>query len=323
MFPENPPRRPDSPVDAKRGILVACAAMGVTAAALIVKWFLTTIFGSAGVLVLLLAAAAIGTYLWLRRRDPQKVRAMEARVRQSARAAVTQMSTPNRGYPPPSPPAPTYPMTPHVAPQSTPTSSSDGLVSALLLLPSLLAFGLVYSPTSFSSVWQPWWILNGLNLFFLICVVARARSPHRRTAALLPGLAGLVIVGLATSPSPDVNLRAIFSTRQGYGSYTYVAPPEDLLPWLVRAPYLAILLFVIAWGLARREGGWGVGLIPASLLLWWSIWYRENEFTGEAGWFGVWGLTVGVFIGGCLACWALDAMTRPRTAQPPVAHWPT
>jgi len=320
MQPHTAPQQP-GPVDVIRGLLVAAAAMGVTAALLLVKWLLTTLFGVFGAVLLLLLVAGGGGYLWFRTRDPQQARAIEARVQQFIRAAITQISTRNAGPPPAPPQAPPFAATGYAVAPSTSTTGSDGLISALLLLPSLLAYGLVYGSVSFDSVWQPWWIINALNLFFLLCILGRARSAGRRPAALLTGIAGLVITGLATSPSPDANLISLFSTKRWVGGYSYMEPPADLLPWLHRAPMLCILLFVIAWGIARREGNWAVGLIPAGLLLWWSIWYRENEFTAEAGWIGFWGLNVGVFIGGCLACLAVDAMTRPRLKQP--APWPT
>jgi hypothetical protein len=198
--------------------------------------------------------------------------------------------------------------------------STNGLFSALLLLPSLLAYGLVYGSVSFDSVWQPWWIINGLNLFFVLCVAIRARSSAGRAGALLPALAGLILVGLATSPSGDISLASMFAKKRWNGSYYYTEVPPDLWPWLNRVPALAILLFVAAWGIARREGKWALGLIPAGLLVWWAIWYRETEFTGEAGWIGFWGMTVGIFIGGCLACWAADALTRSPAATAP-AQW--
>lgn len=316
--PNQPTAQPPTAIDVTRGLLVAGAAMATTAGLLVAKWFLMTLFGTAGVLLLLVLLAGAGAYLSFRKRDPQQARAVETRVRQLARNAVAQRSARQPGYQPPVT-ATQYPVNQFVAPTTSPAAGAGGFTSALLLLPSLLAYGLVYGSVSFDSAWQPWWIGNGLNLFLLICIAVRARPAGRRTAALLPGIAGLVIVGLATSPSPNVNLVALFSTKHGYGNYSYLAPPDDLLPWLSRAPALCILLFIMAWGISRREGSWFVGLLPAALLLWWSIWYREHEFTGEAGWIGFWGLTVGVFIGGCLSCWAADSITRPRMITP--AFW--
>lgn len=319
MHPHDPAQQPTAaPFDNTRGLLVAAAAMGVTATLLVVKWLLTMLFGGAGGFLVIVLAAGLGAYLWFRKRDPLQARAIEARLQQFTRSAVTQISTGTAGSPQQQPVAPqqTYAATQYGVLKPAPTTSADGLISALLLLPSLLGYGLVYGSVSFGSVWQPWWIINGLNLFFLMCIIGRARSAPRRTAALLPGLAGLVLVGLATSPSPDANLVSIFSTRQWSSGYSYMAPLADLLPWLSRAPHLAVVLFVIAWGIARRQGSWAVGLIPAALMVWWSIWYRENEFTGEAGWIGFWALDVGVFIAGCLACWAVGAVTRRSAAQP-------
>ena len=330
MHPDDEPQPPSNPtMNVTQGLLVAGAAMGATAALVVVNWFLTELFGGAAVVLVVLLVTVAGAYLWFRQQNAAQARAMESRVKQFTGNAMTQMSARyaargtagGTGYPSPPAAGPLHPGVPYVAPTGAASDSSAGLVSALLLLPSLLAYGLVYGSASFSSVWQPWWIINGLNLFFVLCVLSRARSAGQRTAAMLPAIAGLVIIGLATSPSRDVSLTSIFSTRHSVGGYTYTAPSPDLMPWLMRAPMLTILLFVLAWGLARRQGSWALGLIPAGLVLWWAIWYRENAFTGEAGWIGVWGLNVGVFVVGCLACWAADALTRPQPA-PQQQHWP-
>lgn len=320
----NDPARPN--VDVTRGLLVAGVAVGATLVLLVVKWFLTSLFGVAGVVLVLVIVTAAGVYFWFRSQNPQQAVTLEARVKQAARNVVTQVSTrqaaaPQQPVPPQLHTVPQYGAAPYGTIQPSPSTGADGLISASLLLPSLLAYGLVYGSVSFDSPWEPWWILNGLNAFFILCVVGRARSASRRTAALLPGLSGLVLVGLATSPSPDVSLTSMFASKRWVGGYSYTEVPQDLLPWLYRAPYLAILLFVIAWGIARREGNWAAGLIPAGLMLWWSIWYRENAFTGEAGWIGLWGLSIGVFIGGCVACWAVDSLTRRPTAPSPNS-WP-
>lgn len=310
-FRPSAPVPPSPTIDTTRGLLVAAAAMTATLGLWCVNWLLTVMLGGAGTFLTLLLAVGSGAYLWFRKRDPQRSQHIEARVQQFARTTAAQMSARNPVASRP-PGQRVHQTVPHAA---SATRDLSGLWNTMLLLPSLLAYGLVYGSVGFDSAWQPWWIINGLNVFFLICVAARAHTPGSRNAAMLPGIAGTVLAGLGTSPSPDVNLISIFSTKQTYEGYTYMQPPEDLLPWLHRAPALAVLLFVIAWGVARRDNSWAFGLIPAAGLLWWSIWYREHEFTGAAGWFGFWGLTVGVFLGGCLACWAADALTKRPAPQ--------
>jgi hypothetical protein len=198
------------------------------------------------------------------------------------------------------------------------STAGGGLTSAVLLVPTLIAYEVLYSShTGFSSPWQPWWILTGLNIYFIVCVAVRS-LPGRGGFASLFGLAGSVLFGVATNPSPDSNLLSLLSQKHYYeGDYTYSSPPADLVPWISRAPTLAVLLFVVAWGICRRRNsGWVAGLVPAVLLVALTIWYTEHHFTGAAGWFGWWLTTVGVFVGGCLACWVFDAMTGPRPQSP-------
>jgi FtsH-binding integral membrane protein len=235
------------------------------------------------------------------------------------------------GAAPPTQPPPTAPVPPFLQPAPTHAvrpaygtpaavtadTGTEAFKSAALLVPSLIAYAVLFTSTSFTSVWQPWWIVTGLNLYFVICVGARVR-PGRGAAAVLFGLVGTVLIGLAASPSPDWNLAALLSTKQGYGDYFYSSPPADLLPWIGRVPAIALLFFVVAWGIARRrEGSWAVGLIPALLLVVLSIWIAEHQGIGSSGWFGVWLLNVGVFLGGSLACWATEAMFTPRPTIAP------
>ena len=44
---------------------------------------------------------------------------------------------------------------------------------------------------------------------------------------------------------------------------------------------------------------------------------QQHEGIGQPVWFGFWLANIGVFIGGCLACWAVDAMSKPRSVVPP------
>ena len=49
-----------------------------------------------------------------------------------------------------------------------------------------------------------------------------------------------------------------------YGGDAVYMPDPDLVAWIYRAPTIALLLFVIAWGVSRRRSGaWVVGLVPA------------------------------------------------------------
>ncbi|NDJ90932.1 hypothetical protein GWR20_17560 [Mycolicibacter kumamotonensis] len=327
-----------SKIDSK-ALTVAAIAMGITFALWAVKGALT---GSTGwLIVLLMLAAGVGYVFY--RRNPQQVRAFEARVAQLRQNATGVKVADNPGaappfanpasgvpaYPPPQPPAQFSGV------GTVPSSPGTGAaVSAALLIPSLIAYGWVYTSTSFTYAWQPWWVLTGLNLYFVCCVAARAHAGRRFLATLL-GLAGTGLSALATNPSGDVSLISMFSSKQYYDGVAYpVLPPPDVLVWISRVPMLAILLFVASWGIARRQRqGWVLGLIPAGLLVWWAIYGAEHSSgwreCGQGGWFQPWVITVGTFVGGCLCCWLAELLTASGAANaaaqryaPPVWNGP-
>ncbi|SHV39126.1 Uncharacterised protein [Mycobacteroides abscessus subsp. abscessus] len=320
------PAPPQQPTDITQGLKVAGIAMTAAVALQLVKWVLVSAFGTTGWILLLLMVAGGVAYLVYRQRNPQQAHGLEAQLQNATRNAVRQVTTPR----PAAPVAPFtraaygYPMPVSPTVTGRPVATNSALPSILMLVPSLLAYGVVYSATSFSSAWQPWWILNGLNAFFLICAAGRALTPARRAPAVLVALFGIVLYGLATSPSPDVNLIKLFSTKKYYEGYSQAVtvPPTDLMPLLVSAGTISVFLFVLAWGIARRQGAWAIGLIPAGLVIWWSVWYQQHEGIGQPAWCGFWLANIGVFIGGCLACWAVDAMSKPRSVVPP-QQYPT
>jgi hypothetical protein len=345
-----------SNVNTARLVLIAGGAVAILVSLLVIRWFLSLLFSGAGWVVVLLAAVAAAAYFWFRQQNPQQAGRLEAQTKQGVRVGIgrlttmvkastsngtTHASNPPTGY------APLAADTPHSAPNSaapppagltgqpyfiparhpgyghTPASGASGteaFKSALLLVPTLIAYAVLHNSSSLTSLWQPWWILNGINAYFVVCVAARARAVNRRAPAVLLAMLGTVLVGLATSPSAQWSLTALLSKKQSYGDVSYAEPPVELIPWIVRLPVIAALIFVAAWGVARRgNGSWVVGLVPAGLFVWLSIWYQEHQFTGGAGWFGYWLLTIGMFVAGCIVCWAVDALANPRTPISPPA----
>lgn len=303
-----------------KALMVAGIAMGIT----LLCWAALYVLGGTGWIIMLLLMAGGGGYVFYRGRNPEAARSLEVRVQQLTRNAAGQVSAAahtSSAAPPASAvggaPASQSPQRRaqfpdwRVPPQAAVTSTATAaLISAALLIPSLIAYGWRYESANFTDMWQPWWILTGLNLYYVCCVVARARAGRGRLAGLL-ALAGTVLIGLANNPSGEVNLTAMFSSKRYYGGISYSVPPSpDVLVWIYRTPTLAILLFVAAWGIARRQRpGWVFGLIPAGLLVWWSIYGAEHGFAAKGGWFSFWLMSVGAFLGGCICCWLADLFT--------------
>ena len=187
-------------------------------------------------------------------------------------------------------------------------------------MPSLIVYAILMHG-DFTSPWQVWWLANGLNAFFVVCVAANARTAERRAPAVLLALIGTVVAGLASSPSDEWSLVALLSQNRTVEGYTYSEPPYDLLPWIGRVPVLVAVVFVVAWSIAHRRGaGWVLGVVPAAGLAWWSVWYSEQGMRSAPNWFTFWLLDVGVFVGGCVACLVAEAMTEPRRHPTPAGR---
>ncbi len=321
----------------RKALAVAGVAMGTTLVLWILQGALETMFGGAGWIIMLLMVAGGGGYVFYRGHNPEQARALEARVQQLTHnaagrlsgASVAGMAPPPANHPVggtadlPSSAAARFPGA-AAPPQSGVTAA---FVSAALLIPSLIAYAAMYESTGFTSQWQPWWILTGLHVFFILCVASRARAASRRPLAILLGLIGTGLIGLANNPSGDVNLMTMLSSKRYYDGVSYPVPPSpDVMMWIMRTPTLAVVLFVAAWGIARRrQSAWVFGLIPTGLLVWWSIYGFEHGFAVKGGWFSYWLMSVGVFAGGCICCWLADlfASAGGMTAAVPPSTLPT
>lgn len=328
MNPQGDPRytppATDTPMVSKidpKALTVAGIAMGIT----LLFWAVKDVLGGTGWIIMLLLMAGGGGYVFYRGRNPEGARSLEARVQQLTRNAAGQVAAAAHT---PSAPPPAYSVggTPASQPPQRPAQfpgwstppqaavanpATAAIVSAALLIPSLIAYAWRYASSGFTGLWEPWWVLTGLNLYFVVCVATRSRYPGRAPLAVLLGLAGTALIALANNPSDDVNLMKMFSSTRYYdGDYYPVLPSADVMLWITRTPTLAVLLFVAAWGVARRrQSGWVLGMIPTGLLVWWSIYGNEHGFAWQGGWFQYWLLSVGVFVGGCLCCWLADLLT--------------
>jgi hypothetical protein len=80
---------------------------------------------------------------------------------------------------------------------------------------------------------------------------------------------------------------------------------------------LVIVLYVGAWGIARRQHrNWVIGL-PLTALFAGACQIGIYAQYGAPTWFAAWALYVGVFVVGCLVCWAFDAGSRLSKLEHP------
>ena len=183
------------------------------------------------------------------------------------------------------------------------SSTTEVLVSAALVLPAMVLWYLrlwAYD-TDWSvdamRMWSLAWTVV-LGAYFVAVVGLRARTGARRLPAVVMGLAALVL---------DVGGWALASYSSGSGPIQWV----DRILTVV-----TLVLFVAAWGVARRRTAkWVIGLAPALLIaiavpaLTASDWLYIIDV--GAPWLAYMTVWIGCFLLGCLACWGFDAMGSP------------
>ena len=315
--------------------LMAAAVLVALLAVLAIRWL---VLPPALILLLLILeiAAAVG-YVLYRGQNPDKAADVEDRVTQRVAASANRIlagasavvssagnsaSRPRRQTQWPSAPL-VGSFLPGDAPRTARTQTPgddvgvrDAMISAALIVPSLIAFGAVYNIKTFDSPWQPWWIFMALNAYFVVCVALRARTDGRRAPAALLALSAAAVYGFVTSPSPVWGLGALLQTAMTNGAISWSDSSTYLL-WASRVPALVIILYVAAWGLARRRNAaWGLGLAVTVVLVSLTTWYGETHWHPALGWFGLWLAEVGVLVLGCMVCWILDALSTPKQPHP-------
>lgn len=333
-----PPMPYPAPVSAAARIPASSTPVAIALSVVIVVLALRWLYLSpmANLVLMLLAAAAVIGYYAYRQQNLDGARQLEAKVigvlepaaRQlvtgyqrvhasAAQAFASRGSAPAPYSPPASPPVAAG----RIGTTSRPDNGvADALISAVLIVPSLIAYGIVHSYHSFDNLWQPWAILMGLNAYFVLCVLARSLGPRRGIATLMALVAGAASA-FVTSPSPDWGLSAIVQRTLTSPSSSY-SDIQTAMTWSARLPLLTTILFVVAWGLARRRAAaWLVGLLPAAGVMGLAVWYFETEWNGSLGWFGLWLLNVGVFVAGCVMCWIADVIATPSTSPYPVGPY--
>ena len=192
------------------------------------------------------------------------------------------------------------------------------MVSASLLLPTIVAFFIrstvIYqfdggaSSIFRADVWNMA-LTAATDVYFIVVVAVRARSATTRVTAALLGLLASIL-DLAT-------LALVY-----YTDYTVV------VQWISNlGGAVALVLFVAAWGVARRRRRtWYIGLVPTVLIaVAISLSYQLKwaaDLLGDMllSWFVSWALWIGALVLGCLICWAFDARSPVRSSPPqPVA----
>jgi hypothetical protein len=200
------------------------------------------------------------------------------------------------------------------------TPATQAMVSASLLLPTVVAFFIrstvIYQfdgggATMFrSDVWNMA-LTAATDVYFIVVVAVRARTATTRVTAALLGLLASIL-DLATL------------------ALVYYTDYKGVVQWISNAGGgIALVLFVAAWGVARRwRPTWYFGLIPTFIIavlitltyqLKWAV-----DFLGEMllSWYVGWALWVGAFVLGCLICWAFDARSPARPGPPQSATFP-
>jgi serine/threonine protein kinase len=177
-------------------------------------------------------------------------------------------------------------------------------ISALLIVPTLVPFYI-------ASVRLPRlrvrWVIDVLPVeLYLVAVVAIwARSNRRRLLAVAVALLGVVVERAASFPY--------------YGSDAFAQPI-----WRYGIAYFSMILFVAAWGVARRRhplwlAGLPVGaailalLIPLTHVIPEAVAVPEVVAVGwpwsfHGSWLFNWVCDIGLFVGCCLVCWAFDVL---------------
>jgi hypothetical protein len=294
------------------------------------------------VLLLLFVMTLGGCYIAYRSKYPDDARRLESRLKDTSLATLNRISyaidakTSGTGAPgqhmaprsmaphpvvPPVPPTAWVPQPPPVSPGVAPAwgggatgtvdpAAREVLVSAALIAPSVIAYALIRNVTSYTTPWQPWAVNLVFDIYVVACVGLLARNESRRLPAILLALLATGITAFSTAPSTFGYLRNSILNSTSSGSY--VQP--NYLTWLIWLPTIAIFLFAVAWGVARRRNsGWVVGLVPSIFFLVISIWYREHHiWDGSLGWFHFWLMDVGLFVACCLVCWVVDVISGPR-----------
>lgn len=170
---------------------------------------------------------------------------------------------------------------------------AQAAASAALLLPTVPLYFVAYGIDA--AWWLTWAASLTTYLTLAVAVLIRGRSWPRRVFS-----GGLAVVGIvAASGGELVNAQFLPEYSQS----------------LFRVSYgVAWLMFVAAWGAARRRSrASALGLIPTAVLIAIALWLYQSG--SGLGWLVIWMVDFGVFVGGCLACWAADVLVGTRAPR--------
>jgi hypothetical protein len=183
------------------------------------------------------------------------------------------------------------------------TADSDRLppavqaqISALLTLPTMVGYFAADGPLTPKTGLVSWFLYFLVDLYLVLVVARWGRSPQRRVYAIVIALVGVAV---------DRGFNLIFLLNSASS------------PWPVRIADFSTVLFVAAWGVARRRHPlWLLG-VPFSVgIVAVTEWYYEAR-NWAFSWFGFWAIDVGAFVLSCLVCWTFDSLgNRARQKAP-------
>lgn len=186
-----------------------------------------------------------------------------------------------------------------------PRSVNSALVSGGLLLAAIVVNIVGNLTGRFLFGWelynlpaQTWYLALSLvlDIGFIAAVYLRSVTPGRRAPAV-----GVAL--LATATGTGIQALWYLNDLVGIPIPPFLSFLSDV--WVI---YAGMVLYVAAWGIARRRYPlWTVGLVPASVI---AVVYGLLESSGWLTWasFGWPVLWWGALALGCLACWGFDAI---------------
>lgn len=195
-------------------------------------------------------------------------------------------------------------------------------ISAVLILPAFVLYAV--GPYGQAVWWVHLLSQRFLAELYLVAVVAVwGRSARRRILAVVVGLVGILVERGLSATIYRFRAGEHFSSLDFFAGFHYLSSRGDVegaealhygglddVMSIFRVSYPAMILFVAAWGIARRRTPWWLlGLLVSFpvIVLAWRAGYETHQLVVEGPWLGNRLFDIGVFVLCCLICWAFDA----------------